>query len=105
MQVDALVELVQKTPTDCFAEIDQEIATITRMSRRVKTLSYSLNYRPLAKLSHPDWCAILHLLAHRTRAHLMGDLATLHPAILHLGDQAAVRGMVDAMREVCQQWK
>jgi hypothetical protein len=35
----------------------------------------------------------------------MGDLATLHPAILYLGGEAAVRGMVDAMREVCGQWK
>jgi hypothetical protein len=46
----------------------------------------------------------LHLLAHRKRADLMGDLATLYPAIIHLGGEAAMRGVVDEMKRVCEQW-
>ena len=46
-----------------------------------------------------------YILAHRTRADLMGDLATLYPAILHLGGEDAGRGMVGEMGRVCKQWK
>jgi hypothetical protein len=34
----------------------------------------------------------------------MGDLATLYPAIIHLGGEAAMRGVVDEMKRVCEQW-
>jgi hypothetical protein len=101
----SLAKLAQYAPEHISLEIDQTIETITHLPTRAEALSGTLPYRPLATLPHPDWCATLHLLANRTRADLMGDLATLHPAILHLGGEAAVRSMVDAMREVCQQWK
>ena len=35
----------------------------------------------------------------------MGDLATLYPAILHLGGDDAGREMVGEMGMVCKQWK
>jgi hypothetical protein len=35
----------------------------------------------------------------------MGDLATLYPAILHLGGEDAGRGMVGEMERICKQWK
>jgi glycerol-3-phosphate cytidylyltransferase-like family protein len=59
------------------------------------------------RLSPPysEWQTHLHILAHRKRSDLMQDLVTLHPAILHLGGTAAVRGVIDAMRQVCSQWK
>jgi hypothetical protein len=34
----------------------------------------------------------------------MGDLATLYPAIVHLGFDAAMRGVVEEMKRVCGQW-
>jgi hypothetical protein len=34
----------------------------------------------------------------------MGDLATLYPAIIHLGGEAAMRCVVDEMQRVCEQW-
>jgi hypothetical protein len=33
----------------------------------------------------------------------MGDL-TLYPAIIHLVGEAAMRGVVDEMKRVCEQW-
>ena len=47
----------------------------------------------------------LHLLDRRKRADLMGALATLYPAILHLGGEDAGRGMVGEMTRICRQWK
>ncbi len=84
-----------------FAAID----TIIHKSSRARAYRAYLPRLSLVTLSHPDWQSTLHLLAHRDRADLITDLATLHPAILHLGGAAAIRGMVDAMRDVCQQWK
>jgi hypothetical protein len=43
------------------------------------------------------------LLAHRKRAYLMGDLATLYPAILH-PCEGVMRGIVEEMQRVYQQW-
>jgi hypothetical protein len=35
----------------------------------------------------------------------MGDLVTLHPAIFHLDGLTVLRGVVDTIREVYQQWQ
>ena len=35
----------------------------------------------------------------------MQDFITLYPPILHLGGTTAMQEVVDAMREVCNQWK
>jgi hypothetical protein len=56
------------------------------------------------KTRSPTVATYLHLLAHRKRADLMGDLATLYPAIVHLGGEAAMRGVVEEMKRVCGQW-
>ena len=88
-----------------ISEVEQIIAKFEYRSLAAQALSSYLSRLPLTSLPYPDWCAHLRLLAHRKRADLMGDLATLYPAILHLGGEAAGRGMVDVMREVCGQWK
>ena len=88
--------------------VPQALDIINRMNQvlaQAQALSAYLPRISLTTLSSNDWKSHLHLLAHRTRADLMQDLATLHPAIVHLGGKEAVRGMVDAMREVCSQWK
>ncbi|KAM3099241.1 hypothetical protein ACKFKG_03765 [Phormidesmis sp. 146-35] len=72
---------------------------------QLKAYALSAYLSRLLLSTHFDWNIHLRLLAHRDRANLMQDLATLYPAIAHLGGTAAIRGMVDAMREVCSQWK
>jgi hypothetical protein len=34
----------------------------------------------------------------------MGDRLTIYPAIVHLGGEAAMRGVVDEMKRICEQW-
>ena len=104
-RVSALNNLATHATQDFLPQILQAIHEINHKPSRAEALSSILPRLPLPTLLHPDWCAHLHLLAHRDRASLVGDLATLHPAILRLGGEAAVRGMVDAMRDVCSQWK
>ena len=81
------------------------VHSIPNKIRRAQSISGYLSRLPLETLPYPDWQTYLHLLAHRTRADLMGDLATLYPAILHLGGEDAGRRMVGEMGRVCKQWK
>jgi NB-ARC domain len=50
------------------------------------------------------WSELLHTLAHRDRKHLLEDIPKLAPAIIHLSDRSTLNLVVQAMREVCQQW-
>ncbi len=81
------------------------IEMLPNTGNQAQELHSLLPHLPLTILPLNRWISYLHLLAHRNRADLMQDLATLYPTIVHLGGKEAVRGMVDAMREVCQQWK
>ena len=72
---------------------------------RAEAISGYITRLPLATLPYSEWQTHLHILAHRKRSDLMQDLVTLYPAILHLGGTAAVRGVIDTMRQVCSQWK
>jgi glycerol-3-phosphate cytidylyltransferase-like family protein len=103
-RISLLRELAGNTPSDFLPKIYQAIFEITHKPTRAQSLSSYLPRLPLAALPYDDWQSHLHLLAHRKRADLMSDLATLYPAIIHLGGQPAMRGIVDEMKRICQQW-
>jgi NB-ARC domain/APAF-1 helical domain len=50
------------------------------------------------------WPEVLHALSSRDRKHLLEDIPKLAPAIIHLSDRSTLNLVVQAMREVCQQW-
>ena len=98
-------ELERTLPEYFLDRVLVELGKITHLPTKAKVLSKYISRLPLAALLYSDWKTYLHLLAHRTRADLMGDLATLYPAILHLGGEDAGRGMVGEIGRVCKQWK
>ncbi|WP_287455954.1 hypothetical protein [Leptolyngbya sp. UWPOB_LEPTO1] len=104
-QVKILTELAQQLPESFLPQTYTIIYSIAHKPSCAELLSIYLPRLPLAILSLSNWQSHLHPLAHRTRADLMQDLATLYPVIVHLGGKEAVRGMIDAMRDVCNQWK
>ena len=104
-RAQVLSDLARQVPKIFLSNLQKAINDLTHKSAGAEALGESLAYFPLATLPYSIWCIYLHLLAHRWRSDLMQDLVTLHPAILHLGGEAAMRGIVDAMREVCGQWK
>ncbi|NET32058.1 MAG: hypothetical protein F6K19_08650 [Cyanothece sp. SIO1E1] len=104
-RADVLHDLIQHAPQDFLSILWDEIFALTHKPTGAKALSDSLPYLPLTTLSHADWQSSLHLLAYRQRSDLMQDLVTLYPAILHLGGEAAMHGVVETMHEVCNQWK
>ncbi len=99
-----LIERAKNASEQFIPAIYQSINDIIHEPIRIKAISGYLPRMPAA-LAYNDWKSHLHLLAHRTRADLMGDLATLYPAILHLGGEDAGRGMVGEMGRICKQWK
>jgi ABC-type transporter Mla MlaB component len=100
-----LIKLAEYAPKDFLPIFYPYIFETTLRCTSVQDLSSYLASFNLEYLSYSDWKTHLHLLAHRKRADLMGDLATLYPAIVHLGQgEAAMRGVVEEMKRVCEQW-
>ena len=95
----------QGSDQDFLPKIKDAINNLTHKPVAANSLSDSLNCFPLEKLSYSDWPSFLHLLAYRQRSDLMQDLITLYPAIIHLGGEEAMRGVVYAMKDVCSHWK
>jgi hypothetical protein len=100
-----LSELAKLTSQDSLPRIWEAMLCLSHKPTRARSLSSSLSHFSLSTLPLSNWQAYLHLLATRRRPDLMQDLSTLHPAIVHLGGEAAMPGVVRAMREVCEQWK
>jgi hypothetical protein len=100
-----LISLVEHVPQNCLIPLWQTIEQIDNKPTKAIAVSSYITRLPLDRLSHPDWCKYLHLLAYRRRSELMKDLPKLYPAILHLGSETAIRGVIDAMNEVCGQWR
>jgi hypothetical protein len=104
-RANILSSLAEHAPQNFLITLWQEIEQIAdKRTRSIAIINY-ITRIPLDRLSHPDWCKYLHILAYRKRSELMEDLAKLYPAILHLGGETTMRGVVDAMNEVCSQWR
>jgi hypothetical protein len=97
--------LAEIAPQDFLIPLWQAIEQIADKPTRAISVSSYITRLPLHQLPHPNWCKYLHILASRRRSELMEDLAKLYPAILYLGGETAMRGVVDVMDEVCGQWK
>ena len=105
IQASALSTLAEHSPQGNLSKIYEAILAIVHKPSRAQAISSYITRLSLATLPYSEWQTHLHILAHRKRSDLMQDLVTLYPAILHLGGTAAVRGVVDTMRQVCSQWK
>ena len=104
-RASVLSELAKQSSQNFLSNIYEAILAIDHKPSCAEAISGYITRISLAILPYPEWQTHLHILAHRKRSDLMQDLVTLHPAILHLGGTTAVRGVIDAMRQVCSQWK
>ena len=71
---------------------------------RASALEPVLQQLDLTHLEWPLWLLILQSFASQVRRHFIGNLPNLAPAINHLGGDAALREVVEAMRDVSRQW-
>ena len=104
-RAQTLCRIAEKLPDELIGTVFTMIPTFTCKKDQALVLRYYLPRIPLTTLADSDWQAHLHLLAYQRRDLLLDALVTLYPAILHLGGEAAMRGVVDVMREVCDQWE
>jgi NB-ARC domain len=100
-----LGDLAVIAPQSFLLKILELISQIAHKPTRAEALRRCLPHFPLDRLSFQEWCKYLHILAHSQRPNLIYDLPQLYPAIFHLGGETAMRGVVDAMNEVCTQWR
>jgi hypothetical protein len=71
---------------------------------RAHALSALLPRLALDEIDLPFWQELLATLTCRTRAEFLEDIPKLAPAIVALGGEEALRGVVEAMRQVCGWW-
>lgn len=104
-RADALSFLFWHCPDTLVSKIRNSLDSIPTLYHRAQAYSSILAALSIEKISFFNWAFLLHLLSNNRRPELIKNLITLYPAILHLGGEDAMRGVVDAMREVCSQWK
>ncbi len=104
-QARGLNSLAKQATQNLLPTLQNFILDLTHKPTPAQALSSLLPYLPPTNLPYSDWKTFLHLLASRNRSNLMPNLATLYPAIQHLGGETAMPRVVESMRQVCSQWK
>jgi NB-ARC domain/APAF-1 helical domain len=100
----ALSGLATHLPENLLSEALEVSHGIQSESSRADALSGLATQIDLKYVNSPFWSKVLHTLAHRNRKHLLEDISKLAPAIIKLSDRSTLILVVQAMREVCQQW-
>jgi NB-ARC domain/APAF-1 helical domain len=103
-RTSALITLAPLLPENLLSEALDVAFNIQNDSARASVLSGLVSQVDLKSFNFPFWSEVLHTLAHRDRKHLLEDIPKLAPAIIHLSDRSTLNLVVQAMREVCQQW-
>jgi DNA transposition AAA+ family ATPase len=100
----ALSELAPHLSENLLLETLEIVRGIQDEYTRAYALSELAPYINMRLFNFPFWSEALHTLSHRDRKHLLQDIPKLAPAIIHLSDRSTLNLVVQAMREVCQQW-
>jgi hypothetical protein len=104
-RADVLINLSKHGTQDFLVRIWEEIQQFTDKTPKAYALGKCLTNFLTTRLLYADWCKCIGILAYRKRSELLEDIAKLYPVISHLGSETAMRGVVDAMNDVCSQWK
>jgi NB-ARC domain/APAF-1 helical domain len=100
----ALRGLVPHLPENLLSEALEVARGIQDEFSRANALSGLAPHINLKFFNFPFWSEMLHTLSNRDRSQLLQDIPKLAPAIIHLSDRSTLNLVVQAMREVCQQW-
>ena len=100
----ALRELAEYWLDRWIPTLVEEVRNLKGGYSRSKAFSALLPRLALNDIDPPFWQELLATLTCRTRKEFDGDIPKLAPAIVALGGEAALRGVVGAMRQVCGWW-
>jgi hypothetical protein len=95
---------VQYLPEELLLEVKECARTFKNSVDRAAVLSALLPRLVLDKIDLSFWQELLATLTCRTRAEFLEDIPKLAPAIISLGGQAALNGVVAAIQQVCGWW-
>jgi hypothetical protein len=104
-QAMRLEHLAEISPQSFLLKIWEKIEQIVHKPTRAEAFNRCISYFPLSEITHSYWCKYIHILAYQRRPNLIHYFDKLYPAILHLGGETAMHGVIDAMNDVCSQWK
>ncbi len=104
-RAEVLNGLSKFVPEQLLSQVKNEIFKINSKPNQAKAINGFLHSLDLSNLSFSDWKLYLHILASTNRQDFIKNLVTLYPAIISLGEETAMRGVVDSIKEVCNQWK
>lgn len=100
---DALSELNSPLPRVVQKSLDfgRDIWNNGFQSRILRDIASRMD-RKLCQF--PAWSERLHTLSHQDRNKLLEEIPKLLPVIIHLSNRSTLKLVVEAIREVCQQW-
>ena len=102
-RASALRALAPQLPESLLEAAFQDINDIKDLFHQASALSAFLNR--LDMLKPESWQEKLRILGARQRQAMIQDLPKLERFMVSLGNREAFNGALQAMREVCEQWK
>jgi NB-ARC domain/APAF-1 helical domain len=103
-QTRLLINLIPNLSEDFLLEALDIVRGFQSEFHRASVFSAAIHQINLKFFDFPLWSEMLQTLAHRDRSQLLEDIPKLAPAIIHLSDRSTLNLVVQAIREVCQQW-
>jgi hypothetical protein len=100
-----LDDLAENLPKKLYPEVLLMVQSIQSQGTSTKYLLEDLIYNlDQNDLDLSLWKLLLTTISCQWRKHYLNHLAQLAPAIVSLGGEAALRGVVESMRQVCGWW-
>jgi uncharacterized protein (UPF0276 family) len=103
-RADALRALAEKLPPELYGEALGVTREIQSEYSRADVLRTLLAHLTWDIVDDALWWNLQETISCQTRKHYIAHLALLEPAIVALGGEDALRGVVGAMRQVCGWW-
>jgi hypothetical protein len=103
-RADALSRLVTCLPENFLSRALEVARGIQDEAFRANAFSSIASQLNSKNFNLSFWSEVLHVLSYRGRKDLLGDLSGLALAAIKLSDRSVLKSMVQAIREICQQW-
>ncbi|PSN79410.1 hypothetical protein C8B47_11845 [filamentous cyanobacterium CCP4] len=105
IRANVLIEIACRVSSSLLDKAFQVVDSITHRPTGAKVISSLIACPTNVIKTYADWQFSLNLLSCRKRSELMQDIVSLHYVITYFSGEETMNGIVDAMREVCDQWK
>ncbi|MGB7086162.1 MAG: hypothetical protein WBD47_11465, partial [Phormidesmis sp.] len=103
-RASALSAMAPHLPSEVMPEASKIIWSIQDKYFCANALQSFLPALEQLSIPFPEWVRVLDILAYRNRADLLEALPDSRATLTRLGDSITLPAVLQAMRDVCQQW-